>query len=246
MLVLGHRGGRGPDWPPENTLEAFQRALDEGADGVELDVRLCASGEPVVAHDRTLARITSGSDRRPVLAVRRADLPRLVPGARIPLLDEALDLCHGRTVNVEVKADAPERAALVRAVARALARARAADVVLSSFDPLFVLAFVAVARGVPRGVLVGPRTPRLATALPLAMRRVVSAAHLEDGLATEARLDRLRAAGLRRVVWTVNDGARAATLRGLGIEGLITDRPAEILAAIDGHGAHGTGASRSI
>ncbi|HEY1418228.1 MAG TPA: glycerophosphodiester phosphodiesterase family protein, partial [Myxococcaceae bacterium] len=58
MRILGHRGASSD--APENTLTAFQLALDQGADGVELDARLCASGEVVVFHDEWLERLTGG------------------------------------------------------------------------------------------------------------------------------------------------------------------------------------------
>ncbi|MBX3205776.1 MAG: glycerophosphodiester phosphodiesterase [Labilithrix sp.] len=231
MIVLGHRGGRGEGWPAENSLDAFQRALDEGADGVELDVRLCATGEPVVVHDRSLARATDGADARLVHAVGRRDLPKLAGGAEVADLDAALDLLRGRIVNVEVKADVPARLPLVRAVARAIARARAVDVVVSSFDPAIVLAFAVLAARVPRAMLVGPRTPRLAVALPLAIRRAIVAAHLDDATIVSPRVARLRRAGLRVVGWTVNDPARARALAAMGVEWLITDDPRGILAA---------------
>jgi glycerophosphoryl diester phosphodiesterase len=230
MIVLGHRGGRGEGWPAENSLAAFQRALDEGADGVELDVRLCASGEPMVLHDPSLARVTGGRDRRPLHRVRRVELPTLAGGLAIPALEGALDLLHGRIVNVEVKADAPGRLALVRAAVRAISRARPVEVVVSSFDPMVVLAVAAVAPRLPRAVLVGARTPRLATGLPLALRSAIGAAHLDDVTINAARVDRLRRAGLRVVGWTVNDVTRAEALRDMGVEWLITDAPATMTA----------------
>jgi glycerophosphoryl diester phosphodiesterase len=232
VIVLGHRGGRGDGWPVENTLEAFQRALDEGADGVELDVRLCASGEPVLVHDSTLAHVTDGADRRRVDLVRHADLPRLRGGARIAALAEALDLGHGRVVNVEVKADVMNRVALVRSVARVVARARDVDVVISSFDPAVVLAFVVALPRTARAILVGPRTMRLGTALPLAMRWAIGAAHLGDALVTAGRVQRLRGAGLRVAAWTVNDGARSVELASFGVGCVITDRPESIVSAL--------------
>lgn len=231
MIVLGHRGGRGHGWPAENSLEAFQRAIDEGAAGVELDVRLCASGEPVVLHDPSLARATGGADARPVHAVRRGDLPRLAGGAAVPDLEAALDLLRGRIVNVEVKADVPARAPLVRAVARAIARAPGAEVVVSSFDPSIVLAFAALAPRVPRAMLVGARTPRLAVGLPLVLRRAIVAAHLDDAVLTAPRAARLGRAGLRVVGWTVNDPERARALAELGVAWLITDEPAKVVRA---------------
>lgn len=232
MILLGHRGGRGEGWPAENSLAAFQRALDEGADGVELDVRQCASGEVVVLHDPSLTRVSDGADRRPVHAVRRQDLPLLAGGLPVADLESALDLLHGKIVNVEVKADAPGRVALVRAVVRAVRRARRADVVLSSFDPMVVLASAAVAPQIPRAMLVGARTPRLATGLPLALRRAIVAAHLDDATITAPRVERLHRAGLRVVAWTVNDPVRASWLHRAGVDWLITDEPGKLRAAL--------------
>src|SRR5688572_31359268 len=76
-LVLGHRGARHA--APENTHAAFELSRAEGAAGVELDVRLVKSGEIVVLHDPTLARVTAGGDRRAVEQLawhdaRRADI----------------------------------------------------------------------------------------------------------------------------------------------------------------------------
>ncbi|MBX3228163.1 MAG: glycerophosphodiester phosphodiesterase [Labilithrix sp.] len=219
VKVLGHRGGRGEGWPAENSIAAFARAFAEGADGVELDVRLSRDGVPVLLHDPKLA------DGRVVGRCLRAELDAAT-------LDDALDVCRGKIVNVEVKPDAPQRFALVRAVARSLARAaRDVEVVVSSFDPAIVLAFAALAPRHPRAMLVGARTPRLTTRLPLALRRLVVAAHLHDTLVSAAVAARIRAAGLRLCVWTVNDASRASELAALGAEWLITDGPREIVAA---------------
>ncbi len=191
-------------------------------------------------HDEALTRITGGEDRRPIHAVATRDLPRLEGGLRIPTLAEALDVCAGRVVNVELKADLglrfgkralrvtaplPRRLALVRAATRVVARARNVEVVFSSFDPMVVGALAGIASKMPRAMLVGKGTPRLAVALPLALRRTIVAAHLEDSIIRKDRVDRLKKSGLRVVAWTVNDATRAATLTEMGVEWLITDRP---------------------
>ena len=232
MIVLGHRGGRGEGWPAENSLAAFARALEEGADGVELDVRRCASGEVVVLHDTTLARVTGGRDRRRVARVPRRELPRLEGGEPIADLAEALDLLNGRIVNVEVKADAPLRFLLVREVVRIVARARPVEVILSSFDPGVVLTLAVAAPRAGHGMLVGRRTPRLRTVLPRAIRRAIDAAHLEAPLVDAPTVDRLRASGLPVTSWTVNDPAEARAHRDLGVTTIITDDPRTISAAL--------------
>ena len=148
---------------------------------------------------------------------------------------------RGHIVNVEIKADVapmsmlgnvPDRLLLVRAAAAAVKEARHADVVFSSFDPLSVLALVAVAPRVPRAILVGMKTPRAATALPLAMRPAIVAAHLDESLITAARAERLTRSKLRVAAWTVNDPARAAELVASRRELIITDAPGRIGAAL--------------
>lgn len=174
----------------------------------------------MLVHDRRLP------DGRLVDRVERRSLP-----PHVIALEDALDLAAGRLVNVEIKADVPRRVALVRAAVRAVSRARATEVVFSSFDPFVVLAVRSLAPRVPRAVLVGPRTPRLAVAMPLALRSVVQAAHLHDSLVTADRVRRLVAAGLRVLAWTVNDASRARELAAWGVASVITDRPAEIVPA---------------
>jgi glycerophosphoryl diester phosphodiesterase len=220
LIVLGHRGGRGPGWPAENSLAAFQRALDEGADGVELDVRLSADGTPVLVHDPLL------KDGRYVYRVRASNLE-----STIATLDEALDLLAGRVVNVELKSDVPSRRALARAAVSSVMRARKSEVVFSSFDPFLVLACAALAPKVARGILVGEKMDRLAVALPIGLRTMVVAAHLQDPLVTTSRVARLARTGLRICAWTVNEVERARELAGYGVEWLITDRPLAMVEA---------------
>src|SRR5512138_1747669 len=107
-IVHGHRGASAD--APENTLAAFRLAMAQGADGVELDVWRCASGEVVVFHDDDATRI-AGSPLRPKDATL-AELRALDVGAhrgeafrgeRIPLLDEVLEALPSAVVNVELK-----------------------------------------------------------------------------------------------------------------------------------------------
>ena len=238
--VVGHRGAKGD--APENTLGAFTRGVDLGATAVELDVRTCASGELVVAHDPTLERITSGRDAR-----RVADLPwselarvRLAAGERVPLLREVLALLAARSigVNVEMKHDVPDRAAVVLATAQVLAGATQ-PIVVSSFDPRMLLALAGVAPELPRAQLVHRSRYHLAmlaavgSAERAALRPLrVHAVHLERTLTTPARVRALHDRGLCVSVWTVNDPAEAERLREMGVDSLITDVPGELAAAV--------------
>jgi glycerophosphoryl diester phosphodiesterase len=202
---------------------------------VELDVRLTADGEVVCLHDPGLARPTGGRDARRVAEVAYGALPRLTSGERVATLAEALAVCRLRVVNVEVKSDgATPFLALTRAVAREIAReGGGARVIVSSFDPRVVLAMAAIAPAVPRGMLVGDRTAPLATALPLALRRVIEAAHVHEVLLTPERVARLTRAGLRVAAWTVNDAARARELTEAGVATLISDQPGALRHALE-------------
>ena len=185
-----------------------------------------------MTHDASLARVTGGADGRMVHSVGKTNLPKLADGVAIPDLESALDLLHGRIVNVELKSDVPSGLALVRAVSRAIRRVQGVDIVLSSFDPRIVVACAALMPRVPRAMLVGGKTARLATVLPLALRPALAGAHLQDQTITARRAGRLRRTGLRLVAWTVNDSARALALRALGVEWLITDRPGVMVRAL--------------
>lgn len=226
-LVWGHRGVRGP--LPENTLAAFERARDEGAEGVELDVRLSHDGVVVVAHDPGLARVTSGADPRLVADLDAGELSRvdLGGGAGVPRLAEVLAWARpcGMLVNVEMKRDVPDRLALVRAVADLVAPVRD-RVVVSCFDP-------AMTALVPR--LVRVRTAFLfhrgqSHLLPWTWVRMlrVDAAHPERTLAAAPDVARARARGVAVNVWTVNDPVEVRDLVSLGVDGLITDRPGAV------------------
>ena len=116
-LVLAHRGDRHA--APENTLSAYEAALAEGADGVELDVRLSADDRVVVIHDPTLDRCTAGKDPRAVSSLAWDELARVDhSGSRIPLLASVLSWAAATQcfVNIELKPDVPRRFTLTRLV----------------------------------------------------------------------------------------------------------------------------------
>ncbi len=231
-LVIGHRGSRGRGLT-ENTLEAFDDALVGGADGVELDVRLTRDGIPVVAHDADLRSVTAGACVSRIADLTVGALPRLGGGEALPTLEQALDVCAGRgVVNVELKADVPDRRALVEHAARALRRCRRVDVVVSSFHPEIVLRAARELPSTPRAILVGARTRRLRIALPVAMSRVVEAAHVEDPSLDAVRVAWLSRIGLRVVAWTVNDVSRARQLAAWGARWIITDDPRALVQAM--------------
>lgn len=235
-LVIGHRGERRVG--PENSMAAFERARREGADGIELDVRLARTGEVVVLHDEDVARVTSGADTRRADAmslaeIRSVDLGR---GERIPLLSDVLELARSLDVfvNVELKRDVPDRTALVRTVAREFGRQPRAEIVFSSFDPIMLAGLAVLAPRVPRALLIHRSSYHHAMlrAQPLSLRTGLHIEHvlLRDELFFPGKAFIAR----QRFVntWTVNSGRDAIRLAALGVSGIITDDPARIRAAL--------------
>ena len=233
-LILGHRGVRGT--LPENTLAAFEAAAGEGADGIELDVRVCGTGELVVVHDPTLERVTSGRDLRAIAEMAHDELARVDvgDGQRVPTLTEALALARTRRlrVNVEMKRDAPDRTAIVRATARVLRRWDPNHPVLvSSFDPLMLAGLALLAPDVPRALLIGRLSVKRRA--PLFARPVrVLAVHLDRVLTSADAVRAWKRKGMLVNVWTVNDAVEARDLRAIGVDGIITDAPARIRDAL--------------
>jgi glycerophosphoryl diester phosphodiesterase len=229
-LVFAHRGASRA--APENTIAAFRRARELGADGVELDVRRTADNVLVVHHDADL-------DGFGLLHTQPFDALRAAR-PRVPTLAEALAACRGMLVNVEVKClpwepDADDDAhAVMRAVA-AMVRADAPDAIISSFN----LAAVDACRMV---------APELATAWLTSGQAVVAGAdvaaehghpwlHPDRRAAHEAAaagMDAAHARGVRVDVWTVDEPEMIRALANAGVDAIVTNVPDVAVAALGG------------
>lgn len=236
-LVLGHRGASAD--APENTLAAFHLAMARGADGFELDVWRCGSGEPVVIHDAGAAR-TAGVPldvrREPLARLKQFDVgawkgPRHA-GERIPGLAEVLEAFPGAVVNVELKSDGLGDPRLAAAVAR-LVRPRAGSgrVLVSSFDYALLAAFRLAAPEVPVGLLfAADRSWEVRDRLGAVL--VPSAVHPPLALCTDERIAAWRRRGLAVCPWTVDEAAEAERLARAGVEALIANEPGAAREAV--------------
>ncbi len=234
VLNIAHRGASGV--APPNTLAAFRRAADLGADGVELDVHLCADGVPVVIHDFTVDGTTDGTGRvrdLPLATLRELDAgSRFDPafaGERIPTLEEVFAEVGGRLlINVELKSmPGNDYPGLEAAVAALIRRHGLTDrVLVSSFNPFALQRFRREMPEVPVGFLyeTAPlsRAARLAAAL---VRLRPQALHPWWGLITPETVRRAHARGRRVVAWTVDDPEAMARLVAWGVDGIITNYP---------------------
>lgn len=227
-MLYAHRGASAD--APENTLAAFRLAREQGADGIELDVRRSADGDLVVHHDAALR------DGRVIRETPTAELPDAVPS-----LAAALDACEGVVVNVEIKNSPfdpdhdPERTLADDVVALLRARDGRDQVLVSSFDLATVdrvraLADVATA-------FLTYVDPVGADAVALAADRGHVAIHPHEGTVDAAFVALAHGAGLAVNVWTVDDPARILALAEAGVDGIVTNVPAkarEVLRAARG------------
>jgi glycerophosphoryl diester phosphodiesterase len=231
-LVLGHRGARHA--APENTRRAFALALDEGADGVELDVRLDHDGRVVVLHDRTLGRVTGGAETRDVETLTPDELAQAsLDGERVPLLADVLAWASAKRalVNVELKRDVSRPVELVRAVQRVVrgSGTGAECVLFSSFHPGLVAALGALMPRIPRAWLVDRNS--LFGRAP-GFRVFANGVNPHHELVTPANMERWKRAGALVATWTVNDETEARRVAALGVDAIISDAPGKILRAV--------------
>jgi glycerophosphoryl diester phosphodiesterase len=223
-VIIGHRGAAG--LVPENTLPSFAAAVEHGVQAVELDVHL-AEGELVVIHDPTLERTTSGTGQvadTPLAELRALDAGQ---GARIPTLTEIFDLLPASVgINIELKG-----AGTGPAVAHWLGIPSERDVLISSFDHEALRSFRALRKDYPVAPLFSRWRP---DALKIAQAFEGGYINLSRKLATARRLEAIGAAGLRALIYTVNDPAEARALVRAGAWGLFTDFPDRINRATVG------------
>lgn len=233
MDVLGHRGLIAPQ-RAENTVAAVAAALEAGADGVEVDVRLSADGVPVACHDADLARVAGVHLRVADLTLSALRTVQLLGGERIATLAELADTVAGRgRLVAEIKAEsagtqaAARRCEVVTASCSVLndSRLGRADILISSFSRSHVAGVRAVAPELATGMLGTPGQP-IGELVGPAMRagHAELHPHLSAALAAPRLVERARALGLGVCVWTVNRPADLVLLEVAGVDAVITDR----------------------
>lgn len=238
VLNIAHRGASAH--APENTLPAFEAALEAGADALELDVHMAADGALAVIHDSTLQRTSNG--RGLVRAQTLPELKRLdagawfgpaFAGATVPTLAEVVALARGRArLFVEIKGGSDFYPGIESAVVRCLKEGGALrDAVLMSFDHSALLAVRDVAPEAETAALLEGRP-----ADPPGVAAAARAGALALGyrLVTARERALTAAAGLRLYAWTVDEETEMRRLAELGLDGIITNHPARLRRVLGG------------
>jgi glycerophosphoryl diester phosphodiesterase len=212
----------------ENTLEAFAEAKRLGADGVELDVRLTADGALAVHHDPVIEGLG------PVADLTVSDLP-----AHVPLLADALAVCDGLVVDVEIKNDPAQPGhdpgeSVAALTAAAIAEAGWTERVIVSSFQASTLRAAQVADGRLRLGALWSVFADADAALDLAVEEGWHAVHPFVTAISPGLVERAHGAGLAVNVWTVNSPQDLAALVELGVDGVITDLLANALSIARG------------
>jgi glycerophosphoryl diester phosphodiesterase len=232
---------------PENTIEAFEAAIDLGADAIEFDVRMTVDGHAVVMHDSDVSRTTGGSGMISELTLDDVRSLRIaLPGGRatgVPTLEDALECLSGRVAaDIEIKnlpwepGFSPDREAAVDATLDALdAVGFPGQVIVSSFNPASIAHSRRLRPDVPTGLLTAYDVDAAVTLAqaradghPWILPYVSKVLEAGDGFS-----DRVRAGGALLGVWIADDPETARRLFELGADAVATNDPRTIVPVRD-------------
>ena len=242
-IIFAHRGAS--IQAPENTLESFQLAFDQGADAIELDAKLSADGEVVVIHDGIVDRTTNGHGR--VSALKLADLRTLdagsffsekYQGARIPTLDEVFETVGKKgLINVELTNYYGPRDNLAEKVC-ALVKKHALQecVIFSSFFTYNLKKTAQILPEVPRGLLALNGWKGIWARSFGFMFGEYQALHPNIKDVDQQQVKRVHRLKRRVHVWTVNAPEDILRLKEWSVDGIFTDDPQTAVRAL-GRGA---------
>ena len=232
--VIGHRGY--PAKNPENTLAAFEAAIEAGAIMIELDVMLSRDRKVVVIHDATLDRTTNGKGN--VADFTLAELKQLDAGSwldaqfadqQIPELSEVLDLINSRAyVNIEIKSNAYETHhppdAIEKQVVDLLRQKNLLDTgMISSFD-VNILEQIAFMKNTPVTAFISKKPANKST-VHMCTRLKVFSWHPDHRIVTRNQVEQMHAAGIKVFPFKVDFPDDFARMRDLQVDGVITNDP---------------------
>ena len=254
-LILGHRGASAV--APENMLAAFSRAILDGAEGIEFDVRLSRDGVPMVIHDASLKRTALIDSLVRDLTSRQLqeiDVGSWYAGPsfegrspspvtsyaieKLPTLAQVFQLFNSTRgwLYVEMKSDAGEGAELAASVVEAIHESDLANrVIVESFDFPAIAEIKRIDAGIRTAALFEPRlsrpisTIRRLNMVHLARRTGADEIALHYTLAGPRVVNKAREYGLETVVWTVDDPQWIGRACSLGIKALISNDPATMV-----------------
>ena len=235
--VWAHRGASG--YRPENTMEAFELAIRQGADGIELDVHTSADGQLIVIHDETVDRVTDGTGLAGEKTLRELRELKVSTSAepegiyRIPTLQEVLDLMRttDMMVNIELKNSICFYPGMEEKVLKAVKEMKMEEqLIYSSFNHYSLLKMKQLDSQVQTGILFSDGWVNPAMyAKKLGINAVHPAVyHLKYPQFREE----VKRAGLKMHVWTADKPEHIQIVKEAGAEAVITDYPDRAIALV--------------
>ena len=239
----GHRGFSG--CYPENTMLAFEKALEAGCEGMEFDVHLTKDGQLVIIHDETVDRTSAGHGR--IRDMTYEELCRInlnypdkfgdrFPFQRIPTLREYFELVKDRDMisNIELKTGVYEYPGIEQAVYDLIREYRLEDrVIISSFNHHSVLRMKAIDPSLVCGFL---SETWILDAGDYVKRHGVEAYHPQFHMLTPAETADLQSHGVRINTWTVNEEEDIREMLRIGVDGIISNFPDRVKALLEESG----------
>ncbi|MBI3161703.1 MAG: glycerophosphodiester phosphodiesterase [Chloroflexi bacterium] len=231
-ILFAHRGDLAH--APENTLPAFQQALQKGADGVELDAKLTADGRVIVIHDSTVDRTTNGKGRVasfPFAEIRKLDAGKWFnekfAGTKVPSLDEVFETTgKDKIINIELTNYSTPRDGLTAKVCELIKRhSNHGQILFSSFFAYNLKIAAQMSPEIPRALLARPGILGLWARSFGFMFGDYQALHPHISNASREQIQRAHRVKRRIHVWTANTPEEINRLNEFGVDGIITDDP---------------------
>ncbi len=232
-MIFAHRGASA--YAPENTLKAFELAIQQDADAIELDAKLSADGHVVIIHDQSVDRTTNGTglvSDLPLAALREFDaglkLFKEPSGEIIPTLSEVFEVVDRRIlINIELTNYTSPFDHLPEMVWNHIRKFALEDrVLISSFHPIPLRRFHKLCPSIPIGFLARRGYAGLLSRSRFG-RSIVpfQALHPHKCDVTTNLVKAVQRFGNNVHAYTVNEQDEMANLISLGVDGLITDDP---------------------
>jgi glycerophosphoryl diester phosphodiesterase len=231
-FVFAHRGASA--YAPENTLAAFKFAIDQGADGIELDTKLSVDGQAMVMHDLSVDRTTNGKGLISTLSA--SEIQKLDAGSHfspdfegepVPTLEDVFKLVGRRIViNIELTNYSSPTDALPVFVSELIKKYHLEDkVIISSFHPLNLIRFHRLIPGIPLGLLTLPGKPGAWGRSWIGRLVPQDALHPYFSDVNFRLVEGIHQRGKKINVWTVDSPAEITRLVSLKVDGIITNDP---------------------
>ncbi|NBL64609.1 glycerophosphodiester phosphodiesterase [Flavobacterium sp. NST-5] len=224
-LNIGHRGAKGH--LPENTLPSFLKAFLQNADGIELDVHLCKTGEVVVMHDFTVDRTTNGTGLVSEISLEDLKKLKVENQFQIPTLQEVVEIVPpGKLINIELKGKNTAEPVL-KIIKNTITNHQFSndDFLISSFDYDELREIFRLNSQLNLGVLT---EDDLETAIEVAREILAKAIHPNYTLLTPENIKKITDENFEIFTWTVNEINDIETLKKQNITAIITDFPDRI------------------